>query len=364
MRVLQIGLSSVKGGIESCILDHARALREKDVVFDYVDIYGDGIACADEISQLGGAIYTLPNYKRHYSESKKKLKQIITDNGYKYIHVNMLSAASLMSIQVAKELGIVPIVHSHNAGTVGLVRLLLHSVNFKRMSKMNMIRLACSEKAGRWMFGNKEFQIIPNGIQTDKYAFSQESREKIRKSLNISDDEQVLGFVGRIEQQKNPLYLIKVLLSLKKLRSNVKLIVVGDGLLRKDMMELAEQNGLTNDIYFAGMQKDASTWYSAFDAFLLTSLYEGLPIASIEAQASGLPCFISDTVTKEVDLTDNVYYCELTDGADNWASEIHVHLHDNGERIKYADVITASDYSIVKASLKLKQIYDGMNGEL
>ena len=214
------------------------------------------------------------------------------------------------------------------------------------------------------MFGCEDFEILPNGIRTDKYAFDADRRKDIRQLLKVTDDATVLGFVGRLESQKNPLYLVDILSAVKKLKDNVKLVVVGDGTLKEAMSEHAKLKGVADDVIFAGIQKDPSAWYSAFDAFLLPSLYEGLPIAAIEAQASGLPCFISDAVTKEVSLTDNVHYCKLTDSADNWASEIHAHLHDNGDRIKYADVIKHSDYSIERAARKLKRIYDKTNGEL
>ncbi len=354
MRVLQIGLSKLKGGLESYALNYAHILRGKDIIFDFVDIYGEGLACEDEMETLDSKIFTLPNYKNNYLEAKKQLEDIIREGNYKCVHINMLSLASLMPIEASLNAGVVPIVHCHNADTVGIVRKILHKLNSLKLKKLPIIPLSCGKMAGEWMFGKKEFKVIPNAIDLEKFKFNQEDRVNTRKSLEVDDDVLLLGFVGRLSVQKNPCYLIDILAEILQTKSNARLLIVGVGLLENQVKEYAQSKDVADKVIFVGSHEDVGAFYSAMDVFLLPSLFEGLPVAAIEAQANGLPCVVSDMITDEVELSDLISRCSLDM---SWVETIIQKSQIKNNREIYFDILAKSEYSIEKSAVELENLY-------
>lgn len=360
MKVLQLGMSVQHGGVESFVLNYARQLAHYGITFDYVDLYGAGLAQGDQIIRSGSTIHTIMDFRKHPVEAYKKIRKIIAEGGYSCVHINMLSAASPVPVLAAMRTPAKVIMHSHNSQTVGLVRKVLHSINAVFMRKLPVTRLACSETAGKWMFGREKFEVIPNAIDPDRFRFDPEARASIRKSLGVTDDTLVLGFVGRLFPQKNPEYLTKILAAVKKKTTNpVKLLVVGDGELLDQLYAAADGLGITEDLLHAGHQEQMAAWYSAMDAFLLPSLWEGLPLVGIEAQAAGLPCFLSDRITEELVLTDLVHFCQLTDDAENWAEEILKNREFNADRKRYGSNIHNTKFSLHNAAEALYAIYCG-----
>ena len=188
MRVLQVGLSENIGGIETFVMSYFRELVKQGVVFDFIDMYGNGLAFADEIIGLGGKIFTLPNYKKHPFYFMKEMERVLRSEKYACVHMNMLSAANLLPLKVTLKCGCIPIVHSHNSGTEGILRSLLHKKNVKKLRKYAKIRLSCGEKAGEWMFGKYPFKVIPNAIDVEKFSFDINCREMIRKEIGVSEE--------------------------------------------------------------------------------------------------------------------------------------------------------------------------------
>lgn len=322
MRVLQIGLSKNPGGIETFIMTYFRKLVHKDIVFDFIDIYGDGIAFEKEIQSLGGKIYYTQNYKKHPIKAGRTILNIINDNGYQVVHVNMLSAANLLPLIVAKRAGSIVFAHSHNSSVKGVLRTFLHNRNLHKLRRMDTVRLACGKAAGEWMWGSLEYEIIPNAIIADKFSFSTSNRQQIRNMLDIAENDFVIGFVGRLAVQKNPFYLVDILRAVKqRVERNIKLLIVGDGPLRDDVMSYATEKKVIKDIMFVGNQNDTSVYYSAMDCFVLPSLYEGFPVVGVEVQANGLPCFMSDRVPKEINISQTVKFLPL-ESIDDWGEEI------------------------------------------
>jgi len=357
MRVLQIGLSNFPGGIEAFVMTYFRQLVNRGVVFDFVDIYGDGIAFENEIKSLGGKIYYTPNYKKHPIKAEKKMEEIIKENGYQIVHINMLSAANLLPLKATKRAGKIAVVHAHNNNTHGIVRSFMHKYNSKRLKKMDAVCLACSKDSGKWMFQNKDFQVIPNAISAEKFSFSQDSRLFIRNQLGLSTDDLVIGFCGRLDKQKNPLYLINILheVKIKRSDSKAKLLIVGDGELKQDVIDYAIKMGVKEDVIFAGIQRNVAPWYSAMDCFVLPSVYEGFGIVCIEAQACGLPCFVSTAVSAEVNITDNVKYLPL-DNLSAWGDNIS-NVRTSKKVEERNNNVLNTQYDIDKSASQLYEVY-------
>lgn len=359
IRVLQIGLSRMKGGVESCILNYSYELAKYGIVFDYVDIYGEGIAISKEIYALNGKIFTLPSFKRYFFKAQKELKQIILSGEYKIVHFNMLSAANLLPVKVALDLGIIPIIHAHNTCAVGFIRKFLNLINLKRINNFKIMRLACGEKAGKWFYKNKQFKVIPNAVNVERFLFSTKERNNIRNIINVSADELLVGFVGRLDYQKNIFYLFRIFEYLKDINPSSKLLIIGDGPMRTSCEEYIRSKHLEEYIILAGKQNDVEKWYSAMDVFVLPSLFEGLPVVALEAQASGLPCVLSQNITDEVIICENVRQCGINDeDLLEWAKTIVELSLRNFDRTTGNTQIGQSIYNIDKAVSLLMEIYE------
>ena len=358
IRILQTGMHDNHGGVESFILNYSQVLKAKGVVFDYIDLQGKGISESDKILSEGSKIYTMRDYRKHPISTIKRIKEILRTENYVCIHINMLSAASLVPV-IGGLLGKAKVlVHSHNSQALGLHRRALHAVNAKILRWLPVTRVACGKLAGDWMFGQKYYEVIPNSVDIDRYRFQTEDRALLRSKLHINEDTFVMGFVGRVSPQKNPAYLPRILNAVKKKgMKNVKLLIIGDGELLEQVKESAQAFGVSKDIIYVGSQRNMGKWYSAMDVCLLPSLWEGLPLVGVEAQTSGLPCFFSDQVTDEVALTDLVNFCELTETAENWASAIIEKQYDLSQRHRYAECIGQTDYFIGKSAEHLYAIY-------
>ena len=358
MRVLHVGLSRLKGGIESYVLNYARALRDEEIIFDYADTYGEGIAIAGDAETLGGRIFTLPDFRRNATASQKAFKELIANEGYGIVHINMLSCANIGYVKAAVDMGVRVIVHSHNSQAVGLLRRTLHRLNAGRMNRLPIIRLSCGEMAGKWMFGDRDFRVIPNAVDTDRFGFDPDKRAKIRSELGYTDNDTVMCAVGRLSSVKNPLYMAEVLSAAQKKNKNTRLLVIGSGPMENDLNAKISELGLTDSFKYIGNQADVAPYYSAADALIMPSLFEGFPVVAVEAQCAGLPCVLSDRISGEVALTDLVTYRSIDAEPGVWADAA---LASAGQksREEYSALIADTDYSITRSAGILKDIYKG-----
>jgi glycosyltransferase involved in cell wall biosynthesis len=217
------------------------------------------------------------------------------------------------------------IVHSHNAGFGSNAKLhtrLLHELGKKILKNKNFLRVACGNYAGKWMFENKEFTVLNNGIDAEKFKFDKVKREEIRKKYNIDDNTIILGHTGRIEIQKNHDFLIDIFNSYHKENPNSKLMLVGDGSLRQNIENKISSLNLKENVIFVGFTKNVNEYYSAFDYFVMPSLFEGLSISLVEAQFNGLKCISSNCVDPTSDISGNVEFYSLEKKADDWAKKL------------------------------------------
>lgn len=229
LRVLMIGMHDKIGGIETFIMNYFRNIDRNKIVFDFVNMY-DELAFSDEIEDLGGKIYKVPNVKKNPIGYYRRLKNIMQDNHYKVVHINLMSAANVLPVSIAKKCNIQKIiVHSHNTDTPkGVLRKILNSINKKTVLKKANVFLACSNIAGKWLYeGKRDFKVINNAIDIESFRFEEKIRKELREKIGVQD-ELVIGHVGRFEEQKNHEFLIKIFYETLKIRPDARLLLIGE----------------------------------------------------------------------------------------------------------------------------------------
>lgn len=317
-----------RGGIESYMMNYYRHFDRNNIQIDFVALDMKKSAYDDEILSLGGKVYYLPKKSKDYIGYLKGLKKIFMTGKYKIVHTHM-DAMGMTVLKVAEKCNIpIRIAHSHNTQhlTNNFIKLRINEYARKNINKYATHMFACSEAAGRWLFGDKaydngEVELIKNAIEIDKFSFNPDKRGLIRNTLNIDDNDIVIGHVGRFDEQKNHEFLIKVFNEVCKSNKKYKLVLIGDGLLKSKIECKIEELELSDNIYLLGNIDNVSDYYNVFDLFVLPSLFEGLPVVGIEAQANGIPCIFSDTITREICMGSNVKMVDIND-LNKWVEEI------------------------------------------
>ena len=315
----------------------------------------------EEIEKMGGKVIIIPPYQRLF-EYQKELYRIFKENNYKIVHSH-ISTLSVFPLRIAKKAGVpIRIAHSHSTS---------NKKEWKRNLIKNILRpfskvyanqfFACSELSGRWLFGEKAFKnnkikIINNAIDLEKFKFNKEIRNKIREKLDILEDTLLIGHIGRFVTQKNHEFLIEVFNDIYKGRKNSKLILIGQGNLKKKIVKKVEELGLKDNVIFTGQINNVSDYYNAMDIFILPSLYEGLPVVGIEAQANGLLCEFSTDMTKETKVLNTTRFISLKETPENWA-KIILEDYKNFKRKDSFDEMTENNFNIIKEAKKLEEYY-------
>lgn len=361
IRILQVGMSPYYGGTESFLMSQYRAIDKSKVQFDFLNVYNEKIACQDEIESMGGRIYYLDMARHHGLKSYyKNMDAFFEKNAHQFgaVHCNYQSLINIDILKYAKKYGIkIRIAHAHNSG-YGTVP----SEKQKLLIFMNRISIrryathffACSSLAAEWMFGKCAI-IIKNAIDSEKYLYSKEKRKEVRKQLDVEGDF-VIMFAGRLDPQKNPLFMLDIFCEVRKLKSEAKLLVVGDGILHEEMVARIEALGIGDSVELLGSRNDVNELLQAADVFLLPSKFEGLGIVLIEAQAAGLKCFTSKTVVpKDVDITGLVEFVSLEDNASVWANKI-IQV-EKIERVNCFDAIREAGYDSASSIQFLENVY-------
>ncbi len=317
-RVLIYGMTDNPGGIEAYIINLAKRL-ENEVIFDYV-IDFKTIAHSETIESMGSRVFRIPAKSKslfhHWREFWKILKQ---HPEYKTVYFNILDAGAAVTEFIPWLMGKRIVTHSHNSATE---KVQLHRICRPLLNIFTDKYVACSKIASEYMFGNAEKAlIIPNAIDAAKFSFTPELRDKKRKELGIGD-ELAVCHIGRFAPQKNPIRMLDIFKAVLKKQPNAVLISVGSGEMEQDVRRHAEDIDISNNIIFLGIRLDISEILQAADVFLFPSLYEGLSIVMLEAQAAGLGCVVSSEVTHEADITGNVEFVSLKESNDLWAEKI------------------------------------------
>lgn len=313
IKVLHSELQANIGGIESFLLNLTKSIDMSNIHFDML-MRGNNQFLEDELKKLGVTIYKVPTNPIQYY---RFVKNLLKTNNYDFVHVHKNSAANIvLPLMVKKYSNAKLIIHSHNTNPSNGSKLgiLLHKINQKKIIRLSDYRFACSDKAAIWMFGRNysklKVHIIKNGILASKYDFNSKIRNSVRKNLNVENNF-VIGNVGAFRKQKNHQYLIKLFSQLDI--PNKKLILVGVGPLEQQMKQLARDLKIQDQVLFLGKREDVPNILQAMDVLVMPSLWEGLSVSAIEAQASGLPLLLSDNVSQLTKLTNNVKFLSLKD---------------------------------------------------
>lgn len=327
IRILHIVSNMQQGGIENFIMNIYRNIDKNKYQFDFLVHYKKSFYFDDEIIRLGGNIYRLSFMEdKNLLKYCKELDYFFKENATKYqiVHAHMGSLGGIY-LRYAKKYNIpIRIAHSHGASHLNTIKGYTKYFLNKGF-KYNATHLwACSTEAGRYMYGKKSFEFIPNTIDYKLFFFNQKYRNEIRAAYNIDKNTYVLGNVGRLNLQKNHIFLIKVLKELKNrdLKNKYKLMIIGTGELENKIKKEIQKNGLIDSVVLVGVRKDVEKFYSAFDMLIMPSLFEGLPLTGVEAQISGVRCLFADSITREVSISDNALFFSLKENERKWAEFI------------------------------------------
>lgn len=308
IRVAQVLNRMDSGGVEAVVMNYYRHIDRKQVQFDFYFAKDSVFPQREELEKMGAGIYPIPSYTKVFSYHRV-LHHAFKRGNYQIVHAH-LSTMSVFPLFAAWRAGIpVRICHNHSTAHWGEGKKTLLKYLLRPFAKVFATDyFACGEKAGRWMYGNRCFErgrvhVMPNAIDTKKFAYDEEAKRCLRAELGIPQDAFVLGHVGRFMYQKNHAFLLRVFQRLLSSRQDAWLLLIGEGERMKLIRSEVKKMGIEGKVRFTGTRSDVAKLYSAMDVFCLPSFYEGLPVVALEAQANGLPCLFSDRMTKEVVLT-------------------------------------------------------------
>lgn len=360
IRVLNLFTIMNRGGAETMVMNYYRHMDRSRVQFDFLVHREERGAYEDEIEALGGRIYRMPPVRPWTAHSyRKAIRHFFAEHPeYRILHAHM-SELGLYAFQVAKQMDIpVRICHAHNCP---------HGIDLKSPVRWYMKTLMrpyithhfmCGQESGEWLFGKKyanEFVQMNNAIDSTAFVYDPARRREVRQALSLPEDVSVVGHVGRFNKQKNHPFLIDVFSAYLDLEPNAVLLLVGNGSGMQTIQRKAEKLGIADKVCFLGSRGDVPDLMQAMDVFVFPSLFEGLGIALVEAEASGLPCVVSNVIPPESYVTDLVFPLKLTDAPMKWAEVIQNKM--NRCRADTSQQIAAHGFDIRSEACKLQQFY-------
>ncbi|EOP66406.1 MULTISPECIES: glycosyltransferase family 1 protein [Bacillus cereus group] len=328
LRILQVVTIMNRGGLETILMNYYRQIDRNKIQFDFLVHREEKGHYDDEILKLGGEIYRMPKIKPgNYRFYFKLLDEFfINHKEYRIVHSHINENSSFV-LRAAKSAGVpCRIAHSH-LSDLGIDMKLPFRIYARFLMQDNPNQyFACSKKAGEWLFGkkshhDKEVTVLHNAVNIEDFKYNEKIRREIRKEINV-EDKLVVGHIGRFNKQKNHVFLIDVFKALHEKRPDSVLVMIGDGYLRDVIEKKVNKLGLTSHVKFLEVREDISDLMQGFDLFLFPSLFEGLPVVLIEAQAAGLKCIVSDNITRETDVSGRIEFISLKNTPDMWVESI------------------------------------------
>lgn len=357
IRILHIVTTMDIGGLETFLMNYYRNIDRSKIQFDFLTHRKHIQDYEREIQQLGGKIYKINSLNPFSLKYRKELNNFFKSHDeYKIVHSH-LDCMSSIPLKYAKRNGVpVRIAHSHSASQEKNYKYLLKLYFKKQIPKYATNLFSCGIKAGQWMFGNHDFQVLNNAIETGLFAYDTNIRNKYRNDFNLENNI-VIGNVANFKDVKNHSFMIDVFFHVKKINPNFKLVLVGNGELYSEIVNKIKKLNLENEIILLGVRNDVCNLLQMFDIFFLPSLYEGFPVSLVEAQCSGLQCITSKNVSYECDLTNLVHHYSLEDSAEKWAKKIVDTPVLNNNRHDYSNKIISKGFNIQDEVRKLTDFY-------
>jgi len=363
IRILHMIASLDVGGSQTLMMNIYRNIDREKMQFDFVIDHPKETYFAEEIRALGGRVFTMtPFHGTNAGEVKRDWSNFFyTHPEYHVLHSHVRSYASLY-LPVAKRHGLKTVIHSHNSTNGSGLSAGVKAVLQLPLRYQADVLMACSTEAGEWLYGKKacqseRFVFLPNGVDTRRFAPDAEKRRKTREELGLGDA-WVIGHVGRFYEQKNHSFLLEIFQKVHERDPKAILLLVGVGPLQQEMAKKAVALGVAEQVIMTGNRDDVPELLAAMDVFALPSLWEGLPVTLIEAQAAGLPCVITDNITRDLDVTPLLRRLPLGD-ADRWAEA----LLERREHIDARDALVRAGFDIRASAQKLFELYTRLDRE-
>ena len=346
IRVLHIVGAMYPGGMENFIMNLYENIDRSRIQFDFAVHMIKKNDYTEKIREMGGIVYELPRLTRKPLKNIRSLYKIVKDNNYKIVIRHTSNALVAPQLWAAKKAGAVTVCHSHNETDP---QTAIHRLCRLFINKCADVRFACSINAGKWMFGNGDYKVICNAIDVQKFAYNAQAGERIRREFSL-DRKNVYGHIANFIASKNHKFLLQIYAEIAKLDKNAAFFCIGDGDLRPEIERQTDELGMRDKIILTGVRSDIPDFMSCFNVLVFPSVFEGLPLTLIEAQASGLPCLVSDTIIDDVIVTENLVEMEsIKKSPREWAIKA-VEMAKNKERICQFENIAQKGYDIKNLS--------------
>lgn len=364
VRVLHILGGLGAGGIETFLMSIYREIDRSKIQFDFLVYPGPKYFYEEEVQCLGGRVFRLQQNRKHPLRTYRAIKQFLSEHRYQNVHCHYGSLDNMMPLITAKACGIEKrIVHAHcTRFKVQNVRdfadITLHLLNRVTARRFATDAFACSAEAAKWFGfdGWEAWKYVPNGIDVTRFTFDGQKRSTARKSLGVSNADVLIGNTGRFSPQKNQLFLLDAFAMLHERIRNTKLVLIGSGPLEEQIRQKIESLELQSDVFILSNRRDTDSLYCAMDCFVFPSIYEGLGIALVEAETSGLPCVVSDAVPEEAIFSENAVVVPLSDSPEQWAQRIEWQLR-KGRLEGAEDRARAAGFDMRSTAVWLQEYY-------
>lgn len=360
VRVLQVVGILNCGGAESMIMNLYRNIDREKIQFDFIVHTNEKGMYDGEVEELGGKIFHCPQFSgKNLVAYRKWWRKFFQEHPeYHILHSHIRSCAALY-FSIAPQFGVKTIIHSHSTSNgEGLQALVKNLMQLPLRYQADYL-MTCSKRAGIWLYGEKacnssKYVFLPNAVDVEKYQMNDVIREQYRKDLNV-EDKLVFGHIGRFHESKNHPFLLKTFAEIHKKNPDTVLLLIGDGELRGMIEETIKALHIEKSVLLLGLRRDVANLLQAIDVLLFPSVWEGLPVTVIEAQAAGVPCIISDHITTDVDITELVHRLPITDSA-KWAELALSGL----DRKDVCQNVKESGFDVKESAKKLTTFYEGM----
>ena len=361
LRVLQIVAELNVGGIQSFVIGLHNAIDKNEVQFDYLVSTREKGSLEPYVESLGAKVFHVPSRRESFVGNKKALGRFFRSHDYQAVHFHCSNLSYITPMRAATEAGVqLRIYHSHSTNLPkNPVHEFLDAANKSKVATTGNEFFACSDLAAEWLYKGTgvedDVQILKNGIDSCRFIPDVQIRQRTRSSLQI-DSSFVIGTVGRMCEAKNQEFLLDVFRNLLLVRPDAILMIIGDGPSRNQLERMSKAYGIESSVLFLGTRDDVPALLQAMDVFALPSKWEGFPVAALEAQAAGLPCLISQNVTKQAGIRKNAMYLPINQGTGCWVDSLSG-MHPVNERESGVADIVCAGYDIKSTAKTLVDCY-------
>ena len=358
IRVAQMMTDMNYGGVEMVVMNYYRHIDRSKIQFDFFALEGSAVPQQEEIERLGGHVYLVPRYT-HLVQYERAILELFRKNQYQIVHSHM-NTLGVFSLWGAQRAGVPNrIVHNHSVAGKGETKKNFVKYLLRPFAKIYPTQLcACSESAGRWLYGDSEFRVFNNAIDLEKFSFDAQKRAALRKELGL-EGKFVVGHIGRFCYQKNHEFLIDVFEEIHRQRPEAVLMLIGRGEMESVIRRKVNRRGLQDVVLFLGNRRKIERYYQAMDAFVLPSRYEGLPVVGVEAQACALPLICSTDISRETKLLESTQFISLSEPPRKWAQKV-LETAERTTRCNTERQMTERGFNIAVEAKKLEVFYQSL----